>query len=72
MTGVAIGTLMGPPLGGIIAFYTSLWVPFMCVGGALLVNGSAQCAVLLRYWSTQTIQLYETLSDCEIKISKLE
>jgi MFS family permease len=37
MTGVALGTLLGPPLGGILGFYGNLWMPFVLVAGILIL-----------------------------------
>lgn len=36
-TGVALGTLLGPPVGGIIGYYVNLWTPFAIVSGILMI-----------------------------------
>lgn len=36
-TGVALGTLLGPPIGGILGYYVNLWFPFVLVAGILFI-----------------------------------
>lgn len=36
-TGVALGTLLGPPIGGILGYYVYLWFPFALVSIVLLI-----------------------------------
>lgn len=35
-TGVALGTLLGPPIGGIVGYYVNLWAPFAIVSVVLV------------------------------------
>jgi MFS family permease len=37
MTGLALGTLLGPPLGGIIGYHLNLWSPFVIIASLLVV-----------------------------------
>jgi predicted MFS family arabinose efflux permease len=46
MLGVALGTLTGPPMGGIMGNFLPLWSPYVVVGGLLLFNAAAQVYVL--------------------------
>ena len=42
MMGVALGTLLGPPLGGLFAYFLPLWSPYVLVGALLIGNVAAQ------------------------------
>jgi DHA1 family solute carrier family 18 vesicular amine transporter 1/2 len=46
MAGVAFGTLLGPPLGGILSFYTNYSIPFVIVGCILVFNFISQLLIL--------------------------
>ena len=46
MVGVALGTLIGPPIGGILSHFTNYWVPFVIVGCVLVLNLLLQLVVL--------------------------
>jgi MFS transporter, DHA1 family, solute carrier family 18 (vesicular amine transporter), member 1/2 len=46
MIGVAAGALSGPPVGGILSYYTNYWTPFVITGGVLLLDFIAQLSIL--------------------------
>ena len=48
MLGVALGTLSGPPIGGIMGNFLPLWSPYLIVGALLVVNALTQLYVLHR------------------------
>ena len=60
MLGVALGTLSGPPMGGVMGFFLPLWSPYIVVGVLLLGNCAAQLYVLHRKNSTIPVYIKET------------
>jgi MFS family permease len=59
MIGVALGTLMGPPIGGIMGYFISLWSPYIAVAGLLFCNCVAQLYILHRPNSTIPVYIKE-------------
>lgn len=60
MAGVALGTLTGPPIGGIMAYYVNYWSPFVMVGSVLALNATLQTFVLYREDQRLTLVDLET------------
>ena len=59
MLGVALGTLSGPPIGGIMGNFLPLWTPYVVVGALLLCNAAAQLYVLHRPSSSIPVYVKE-------------
>lgn len=63
MSGVAVGVLLGPPIGGLLGYYVDLWCPYIFVAMLLIWNCTAQLIVLSKYKNKDESLIYEAVEN---------
>lgn len=61
MAGVAFGTLLGPPLGGILGYYINLWAPFLIIASVLLLLCGRLYYLFVQKKDINSISLHDQL-----------